>query len=318
MAALTVDFLNTVTDSHKMKGLIDNIWDDSFLGKRLFDSGNIKYQEGDPFEAQIEYSKAKKGGAYSKYDSKTYAIREFATQLKYDRKFYSEEVILYDRDLDVNKGAAQIVDILTNTVRSAYNNVRDSVFTDLFRLASVTPDVEDIKLNSLEDLFNQTSTTAFGNLAANQFSGWAASVDSTTALAALTQTLYKTILRGVYKGAGRMLRPTIGVTTQAIWNKIESLEISKQLDQYKKDLNLGKESITIDGIPIVVDTFQNAGYLDFLNEDYIKLFINSNDNFNKSSWEKSQVKRAMISDVTLTANFGCTRRDVHARMSALV
>lgn len=316
--SLPVSFLESVTDEHRMKGLVDNIWDDSFFGKRMMERNTIKYQDGDVFSLAIEYSKAKKGGAYNKYDSKIFSIREFASRVKYARKFYSEDIILYDRDVDPNKGQAQLVDLISTTVRSAFDGVKDSVWGDLFRLDATDADSEGKKVNSLEDLYNQTAATEYGALSASQFSGWVANVNSATDLAALTQYLYKKNLREVYKGRGRQEKPTIGFTTQSIWDKIEDLEIDKERGAYQKELNIGKTSILIDGIPLVVDTFQNAGYMDFINEDFFMMFIHTSDNFTRTPWERSPIKHAMTSGITLTTQFGCTRRDVHTRMSALI
>lgn len=317
MAALTVEHLDAITREHKMKKLIDNIWDDSFFFLRMKKRNNMMYQSGDPFVIPIQYSKAKKGGAYAKYDSKSYQLREFVTEVQYQRKFYSEDIILYDRDLDVNVGENRIVDNVKTTVETAYKGLRDNMAEDIFRLSSSVTDPRDIKINTLEELFDTTTTTAFGNLKPNQFSGWTPSVETGYTLSTITNQIIKETITGVYKGPGRAYRPTLGITTQTIWNKIEELEVDKLRGNYGGTLELGKESILIHGIPVVVDTFQNAGYLDFLNEDYLHLIIHSNDNFKRDPWARSEQKHAMLSSVHATANFGCTRRDVHARISGL-
>lgn len=318
MAALTVDHLTTITRPHKMKKLIDNIWDDSYFFMRLLKRGRILWQSGDPFEIPIEYKKDVKGGAYAKTDERTYAIREFTTTIKYERKFYSEPIILYDRDLDVNKGPDMIVNNVVTTVRQAMDCLKDDIYTDFFRDTSTVLDPNSVKINTQMDLLNQTTSTAYGNLAANQFSGWIASLDAgTTTLATLTNYQLKYRLRLAYKGRGRRLRPSIGYTTQTIWNTVEDIEDPKVRGDYSSELHLGKETIWVDGVPLVVDTFQQAGYLTFINEDYFHVFIHTNDNFKLKPWQESEVVRGKVSDATVTAQTGCTRRDVHCAFNGL-
>lgn len=317
MADLTVNHLNTATRDSRMRGLVDNIWTESLLFSRLKARGNIKFQSGENFEIPIEYTATTNARAYSRYASKNYRVDEFATLVKYSRKFYDNGIIIYDRDIDANSGPDKIFDIISNTVRRSFDGLRNKLAEDLYRIEASDPDPENVCINSLEDLFTTTVSTAYGDLAPNQFSGWVAKNSSAYTLDTLTSRALINFIRTIYTGIGRSLRPTAGYTTQTIWNSIEANEDDKQRGSYQNTLSLGAEYIMVDGIPIFVDDFQNAGYLDFLNEDFFHLFIHTNDNFKMSGWKDSEEKHGKVAVVTTTAQTGCTRRDCHGRLSGL-
>jgi len=317
--ALNTDFLNAMTREHVMKGgLVDNALQVSTFMDRLKKRGKKQWNSGLKFRIPLRYKVDKKGGAYGKGDEKVYAHREFATHALYEIKHYSEPLVLLNIDLNMNQGEEQIANLLTETIKDAMESMDEALYTDFFRDTSAVVDNRSIMMLSQDHLLDQTTSTAYGDIAANDFSGWLANVDSTTTLATLTPTLLLNKVRALQKGKAINQKPSIGVGTQTIFNKVEELEIDKQRGGYNNTLNLGVEYINVHGVPIIIDDQQRAGHLVFYNENYFFMFVLKGDDFVMQPWQESETARGIVSDYTASVNTGCSRRDVHGGFTGLV
>jgi hypothetical protein len=183
--------------------------------------------------------------------------------------------------------------------------------TDVYASAADT-----VSFLGLGNLFNTTSSTAYGNIAEDDMSDWTANVDDTAE--AISFKVMQGIRRTAKIGQSKDAKPNIYITTDVLK---DGFERTLQVQARYSDTNLvnaGFDNVLFGGVPVVADDKQTATYMDALNLRFLKAKTHTKWPFTKPKWEYSKDQPD-----TLTANtrwigqLVCSNRKAHARHTGL-
>ncbi len=162
------------------------------------------------------------------------------------------------------------------------------------------------------------NTTTYGGISPVDLPEWQA-VRDTTPISPLTLNHLRRLRGRVTIGLDQ---PNLGLTTQPVFDKIKSLS-ETFLRLGAGDLaQIGFQTIVFEGAEIAVDpqiptTDATAQRFYWLNERYISLYINKNENFRVQEFEYNPQQLGYISHILVMLNLCCSQRRKQAVYTAI-
>jgi hypothetical protein len=224
--------------------------------------------------------------------------------------YYAANTIDLEEQIQ-NNGKAALIDLVHAKLGNIHKTIRDKMGTDVYASAADT-----VSFLGLGNLFNTTSSTAYGNIAEDDMSDWTANVDDTAE--AISFKVMQGIRRTAKIGQSKDAKPNIYITTDVLK---DGFERTLQVQARYSDTNLvnaGFDNVLFGGVPVVADDKQTATYMDALNLRFLKAKTHTKWPFTKPKWEYSKDQPD-----TLTANtrwigqLVCSNRKAHARHTGL-
>jgi hypothetical protein len=263
----------------------DNVYNSNILTFRLIARKKKRFDGGFQIEVPISYAHFAAGGFYSGFDLLDVAPSDTTKNAAFDLKFAYVPVSIDGGTLIRANSPLATVNLLGQYFAQAEAELADIIGTGVFSNASALPK----SIDGLQGAVDNGSVAAtYGGLARSANAFWNAQVS--TATAPLTFAQMQTVFGNCTQG-GR--RPTLLVTTQAIYNIIWALSTGVNstsgipgqafpAQAGGEDVQLaqaGFSNIVFNGVPVVVDSHCPAGSMFFLNEDYITLYVNEDRDF---------------------------------------
>lgn len=210
-----------------------------------------------------------------------------------------------------NNGDAALIDLVHAKLGNIHKTIRDQMGTDIYAAAG-----SEILLLGLGDLFNVTTSTAYGNIAEDDLAEWKANVitDAETISFGVMQKIRRTAKIG-QSTAGK---PNVYITTDDLKDGFERTLQTQARYANTTLVSAGFDNVLFGSVPIVADDKQGAGVMDGLNLPYLKMKTHVKWPFTKPKWEYSKDQPD-----TLTANTRwigqliCTNRKAHCRHTNL-
>jgi len=224
--------------------------------------------------------------------------------------YYAANTIDLEEQIQ-NNGKAALIDLVHSKLGNIHKTIRDKMGTDVYASAADT-----ISFLGLGDMFNTTSSTAYGNIKEDDLDDWAANVDDTSE--AISFKVMQAIRRTAKVGQSKDAKPNIYITTDTLKDGFERTLQTQARYSDTNLVNAGFDNVLFGGVPVVADDKQASGYMDALNLRYLKAKTHTKWPFTKPKWEYSKDQPD-----TLTANTRwigqliCTNRKAHARHTNL-
>ena len=279
--------VTTITQDKIVPAVIDNYLDGNVLTMRMLTGQRPAHSwgkvGGETLKIPIKYTKSTAGGWYENWDSfatQQTAVRVHA-QFTLKQLYYS--VPISGAQLGVNKGETQVLRLLTTEMNSVASDMLDTFGDGLYSDGTGTSSKQLTGLDASVDDGNGTAT--YAGLARGTYTTWVSNLDSSS------NAITRAELAASYDAAKQVnARPTIGVTTEAIWNTIEGLALGtinfnnpqgtaglgKNYGQVtragiKRGLSgeLGYTALFFRGVPIVSDPKCTSGRFYWLDEGHI-------------------------------------------------
>ena len=206
------------------------------------------------------------------YDEVDFTPQNGFSAAQFSPKMYTASVVMSKVDQMKNSGAAKVIDLWKAKVDQSIEAFKTFFTTDLFTDVSTTGPQAIV---GLVNMVNSSGT--YGNISRTSNTFWQSYVESTAG------PLTTEDMRIAYNTAGRA-RGKIDfiVTTQTLYQKYESLvEPSLRIPSTKVG-ELGFDSLTYKGIPIVWDPLCTSGVMYFLTSEYMALRPHVDGDFNWS------------------------------------
>jgi hypothetical protein len=185
-------------------------------------------------------------------------------------------------DKTQNSGEEAIIDLTKQYMQSIKKAIRIDLASQVIAAAA-----DSDSINGLGDLFNTTTSTAYGSITEAAMADWAASVITTAA--DISFESIQEVFRKPAMGNFAEYVPDFCVTTQTL---LDGYELSLHPQQRYKDskaVEAGWDNITHKGAPIVADTGVTAGYFYALNLRYLELRAHKDYNFTTPVWVSKEV-----------------------------
>jgi len=210
-------------------------------------------------------------------------------------------------DKTQNSGAEAIIDLTKQYMQSIIESARIDMAAQVIAAAA-----DGYSINGLGDLFNTSTSTAYGSITEESMADWKANVIATA------KSISFEVLQEVFRA------PNMGDVDEKLPNFIVTTTVLK--DGYERSLHpqqrytntdmvaAGWQNITHKGAPIVADGGVSTGYLYALNLRYLSLRSHKDYNFTTPVWVSKAVlgqPDVMTADTRWRGNLYCSNRKMH-------
>ena len=204
-----------------------------------------------------------------------------------------------------------MVDLVYTKMQNIEKTIRDTMGAAIYASAA-----DSNSFLGLGDLFDTTTSTAYGSIAEDDMAAWAA--NTITSSVAISYKVMQEIWRTASVGQSASKKPNLAVTTEALKDGYERVLQVQQRFSDVKLVEAGFSNILHKGAPVVADDNQTSGYLDAVNTNFLKVKTHSKYNFTKPVWEKDRLEPdTLTANVRWIGQLVCSNRKAHCRHTNL-
>jgi hypothetical protein len=302
------DLLSTTLNNHMPK-LVDNVFSARPLFHFLNESGNIrKVGGGAKIVIPIIHGENTNTATYAGAGTLGIAEQDGITAAEYDWKQIATSVVITGIDEAKNSGPEQAIDLLEAKIMQAEESVTELLDELLIKgvpgtstIGSGTAANEWFGLEAL--VTRHVNDTVVGGINPTTDAFWASYRDTTTE--ALTISDMTTAYNTTAVGADQ---PTMVLTTQALYEKYESLLQPAQRFTDSSTADAGFQNLLFKGAPVCYDTYVPAGYMYFLNTKYLRLVGHKDTWFKTTPFVRTNDIDARFAQILCYGNFTVSNR----------
>lgn len=210
-------------------------------------------------------------------------------------------------DLTQNTGAEAIVDLTKKYMQSIIKAARVQMAEDI-----ITAAADKDRINGLGDLFNATTSVAYGSITEAEMADWKANVNADTAEISFEEL--QKVFRTPNMGEARDMLPNFIVTTAILRDGYERSLHPQQRYSDTRMVEAGWDNITHKGAPMVADPYVGVGTLYALNLNFLSLRSHKDYQFTKPTWQAKTVlgqPDTITADTRWRGNLYCSNRKMH-------
>jgi hypothetical protein len=306
--ALTLTELQAITDYYYEKTPNDIYFKSNILLYKLLggDIGVKTIPGGKKIQIVLEYA-AGNTGSYGATTKLPLGKKEIYNAAFFAWAAYYAGVTIDLDDQRQNNGDMAIVNLVNGKLKNAQKSIRKSMGTDIYAAAA-----DATKFNGLGDIFNTSTSTAYGEIAEDDMADWKA-VKQTDSEAISFKVLQK-MRRAATIDDNKEGKPDLYITTDTLKDGFERTLQTQARYSDVRLINAGFDNILFGGAPVVVDNKQTAGYCDGLNLQFLDILTHEDYNFTKPLWaspiDQPDIKVAFI---RWSGNLICRNRKAHVR-----
>jgi hypothetical protein len=314
MAAPSAQFdqtLSAATYKYLVEGkFVDNIFTGAHTLALFKKYGGVKEMDGGhSINVPLEYATNPTVGASAPWAELTFQETDEFTTANFDWKQIDGTLALSMMDIARNAGEARIVDLQKAKISNLERSMRQDFNRRIF--SGTASPFDSLSINGLFQLVSSSGT--IGGIDSSAQSWWRSSV--LTSGVALDEVMMET----QYHNAFYDEAPQVIITTQALFEKY--MDLTRGYMQVNKPdakvAELGFESATFKGKPIVWDRDALSGKVWFLNFNYLKLCPHKQFNFKVSSPIELQKQHVMAYKVLWIGNMVITNRRMCSLLQAV-
>ena len=279
--------VTSITEQKYVPTSIDGVLNSNVFTSRLF-MRETKTWSGRQILIPLQHTKPTTGGSFSGVGDFSTALQNTRTYQTFSHAQFYQNASVAGGEASLNKTDGEVLDLIKITMEEAQNAMLDSIGTQLYGIGSGD---DFLGLGAIVDAGTNTST--YAGLSRTTYTLLNSTIQAASG-GALTFANMATVMRGASAAGSRRQRPSIIVTTETVWDLLETLfqptvaanydALSRvQVTTYSrpgvtyKDQdslkgNMGFEALCWRGIPIVADEKCDSGTMFFLNEDYLNWY----------------------------------------------
>lgn len=301
-----LDNLYTTTWLHMKKEAVDQIFDATPFwfwlrdkGKLVTKIGGRKILEPLIYAKNDDVKFIAKGGTVALND------REFLTDAVWDWKYLVAPLVRFGVDDQQNRGKMRIMSFIDAKLQNAQNSLVDTLETTLAAAAASGDEFDGLQHLVQDD---PTSSTVVGGINQSTYSWWQnKQIDATgNSFATLGVGEMRTLLNNCSQNRGGD-KPDIILSGQTPYEYYEEVAYDKYEVQNTKLAELGFDTQTFKGIPMIWSPAIAATRMYFLNTKYLSFTYDPGMFFDMTEWkaipEQVNDRAAQIATAcTLTTN----------------
>lgn len=277
----------SITEEDYVPTVIDGVLNSNVFLSRLF-MRDMKTWSGRQMQVPLQIAKPTSGGSFAGVGNFDTALQDTRIRQTFSHAQFYQNVSVSGGEASLNKTDGEVLDLMKVTMEEAQNAMLDSIGTQIYG----TGQGDDfLGLGAIVD--DGTNTSTYAGLTRTTYPALNSTI-LTAAGGLLTFAGMATVMRGASAAGSRRQRPSIIITTETVWDLLESLftpTISATYDSLSrvnittyskpgvtfKDQDslkgqFGFEALCWRGIPIVADEKCPTGTMYFLNEDYLNWY----------------------------------------------
>lgn len=274
----------SITQDNYIPVSIDGILNSNVFTSRLFMREQKKFS-GRQMLIPLQFAKPTSGGSFSGVGSFDTSLQDTRVRQAFSHAQFYQNVSVSGGEASLNKTDGEVLDLIKITLEEAQNAALDSIGNQVYG-SGIGDDF--LGLGAIVD--DGTNTSTYAGLTRTSYPQLNSTLVAATA-GALTFANMAAVIRGSSAAGTKRARASIVVTTETVWDLLESLytpNIQSNYDSlsrvqvstyskpgvvYKDQDSLkghaGFEALYWRGIPIVADEKADSGSMFFLNEEYI-------------------------------------------------
>ena len=211
-----------------------------------------------------------------------------------------------------NTGTEMIVNLAQAKLENIQKTLRDKMGTCVYSAAADT-----IDFLGLGDLFDTTTSKAYGGIKEDDMPNWKANVITTAET--MTYKAMQTIRRTAAVGQSRDSKPNLYITTDTLKDSFERTLQAQVRFEDKNLANAGFDTILFGRVPIVSDDKQADGYCDGLNLNYLFMKTHKDYAFTRPVWERLSTDKPdnLLANQRFIGQLVTNHRKAHCRHTNL-
>jgi hypothetical protein len=307
--ALTLTELQAITDFYIDSTDNDIYFKSNVLLYKLLSRGKT-IPGGKKIQVVLEYGKGNTG-SYGANDDLPLGKKEIFNAAFFRWSAYFSGVTVDLEDQRQNSGDLAIVNMVNGKLKNAQKGIRQEMAEDVYTVAS-----DSDSLLGLGDLFNTTTSTAYGEIAEDDMAQWKSNVITTSENIGFT--VMQKIRRTASIDDNSEGKPNLYITTEELKDGFEaSLQTQARYSDVKL-VDAGFDNILFGGAPVVSDNKQSSGVCDALNLRYLDMETHKDYNFTKPVWN-SPIDRpdTKVAFIRWGGQLVCRNRAAHCRHTGL-
>ena len=283
--ALTSE-ISSLTHKYLIPKLVDNIFASNAAFQRAKKKGWYETIDGGEKVTQpLAYATTSAAGRYTGSATLDTDDTQQITEAEWNWKQYYASINIVRLDEIKNSGKAAIINRVKAKVQLAEKTLKDLLGTDIFGDGTTTNSFEGFKLMC-------AATGTHGSLAKATYSWWQANVDSTTT--ALTPVALNALFGDCTVDADR---PTVVFLTKDEFDDLWAAIQPQQRFADEETLKAGFKNLIFNGVPVIVDSHVDSGYLYTINENYIQLIAHKDENFRFTGFRQPTNQNVKVAQI---------------------
>lgn len=269
MAALTTSTIswnnvNTLTERIALPRITDQIFRSNVLTNKLYKNGT-KLSGGAFIVQNLAYAEGP-GGSFEGMEAHDVSERDQFAPAIFNWKHYYVSITVRRADELKNSGKAALGKLLMNKMKIAEKTMRNLLAQGIYSDGGSSKDITGLRA--------MVATTAvYGNISKTTNAFWRSQVDSTTTTLSINSM--RTMMGQCTEDTDT---PDLMVCPQAVYDIYYGLLQPQQRFASESMAKGGFTSIMFEGRPLAVDSHCPAGFLYFLNTDYIDFVSHEDEN----------------------------------------
>jgi hypothetical protein len=234
---------------------------------------------GEKFTVGVEYAHNETFEFVGEYDPVNKTQTQFLTRAEFPWTIFAGSYTVSDLELKQNRGKEAVKSLakakLENARKSAASKLNQRLWVDPPANAQGTPHI--IGLPGAVSAGNPTQGN-YGGINRSTNAQWRAQVNHSGSGSALQLLNLSSAIHSAMDGTNEY--PNVIVTTQELWERIESLYAGKYAPTTLRDADSGiKSDLVYRGVPIIWDVFATANNVWVLNTNYWYVIADTNQLF---------------------------------------
>jgi len=273
---------------------------------KFTDKAKIKYVDGgDYIKTNLVFNKNTTAKSTGPYDVLDLTPQAEIDHLLYEWKEAGVQVVISQKEKDMNKGKAKIFSLINAKIDIAEQSLFEMFNTMLMGDGTGNDSKDILGLRALV-----ATTGSIGGKDRAAYPQLQAQTEATVEPLAILNTngslghMYNNLAQ-----AKRVWRPDISVTTQTLYEKYESL-VSPQNRRYYKDAadaGIDDEMLTYKGMPIIYDAAVPAGHWYMLNTTFLYLVIHPDRDFKDVPFAEPVNQKVSVGRIDFMGQLVCSQ-----------
>lgn len=312
--ALTLTELQAITEAYYADKMATDIF---FKGNILLykllggETGAKTIPGGKTIDVPLEYANLP-GGSFNNTTKFDTSRKDVFNKAQFPWAGYYSTITYDLEDKRQNNGDPAIIKLIDAKLRNGQKSIRHQMGSAVYASASTSGK----DLLGLGNLFNATSSTAYGGIAEDDMAVWAANVITTAE--AISFKVMQEIRRSAAIDDNMEGKPNLYVTTEALKDGFERTLQTQARYSDAKLVNAGFDNILFGGQPVVADNKQTAGTVDALNLNFLDILTHQDYNFTKPQWAHAlDDPNTEVGYIQWSGNLICKNRKAHCRHTGL-
>jgi hypothetical protein len=240
---------------------------------------------GRKIRVPVEYDESE-GGWYQRNDPLSSDDREIIDAAYFDWKHAYGNATIYRTDTLMNAGEYAEVQLVTSKIKNAQKTARNKIAQEIYSSGGDSAP----GLTGILSMCSETTTVAYGALtedglvAANGTKPWEGKTTATYA-GVISLANIRNLASLAKVNDSNEGKPTVGVMTETLFNKVKDLLQTQQRFIEEKDIvKAGFRNLVFEGMVLAADDYCPATYACLINGNFFGFGIHSKGYFARTEW----------------------------------